>query len=160
MDKARLGYRQSTAAVVVNNQGKILLVQKIGWRDNEWSFPGGGTEEGETPEQTIIRELREELGTDKFAVKTKSNQIDQYEWPDKLIERKLKELDHTWRGQRVTLFLVGFLGEETDINFQKEEIQKIMWADPSTLARYFVFPNQLAKAERLLEEFKLNFFSQ
>ena len=55
---------QVLAAVIVN-EDKILCVQrgvhKFPYLANKWEFPGGKMETGETEEQTIIREIREEL---------------------------------------------------------------------------------------------------
>lgn len=155
IDRNSLAYRKSTAAVVVSNENKIILVQKMGWQDNEWDFPGGGVEENETDEQAMIRELNEELGTNKLKIIAKSSITDQYEWPDEVIERKLKEKGHTWRGQQRTQFLAKLTGTDADINFPKDELENIMWINPTELQKYFIFPNQFEKAEKLLKEFKL-----
>lgn len=46
-------------AIIFNSDNKILLAKRI---DNGvWETPGGGLEQGETPEQGIIREIKEEL---------------------------------------------------------------------------------------------------
>ena len=49
------------AAVIVQN-GSVLATQR-GYGDFEgwWEFPGGKVDEGETPEQAIVREIHEEL---------------------------------------------------------------------------------------------------
>lgn len=49
------------AAVIINNN-KILLTQRgYGEYKDKWEFPGGKIEENETKEETIIREIKEEL---------------------------------------------------------------------------------------------------
>lgn len=155
IDKSTLTYRKSTFAVVVDKNKKILLVQKKNYQDNEWQFPGGGVEDGETEEQTILRELKEELGTDKFVVLKKSRKDLQYDWPDVVIEKKLREKGKTYLGQKVVQFWVKFLGEPEEIIYQPEEIKKIIWVKPSESDKYFVFPNQLAETKKLFEEFDL-----
>ncbi|MCQ2161613.1 MAG: (deoxy)nucleoside triphosphate pyrophosphohydrolase [Bacteroidales bacterium] len=52
------------AALIVHN-GKIFATQRgygdwRGW----WEFPGGKKEPGETPEDALVREIREELATE------------------------------------------------------------------------------------------------
>ena len=49
------------AAIIINNN-KILLTQRVyGEYKDKWEFPGGKIEENETKEETIIREIKEEL---------------------------------------------------------------------------------------------------
>ena len=49
-------------AAIIHQNNKILATQR-GYGDYKgwWEFPGGKMEEGETEEQAIIREIREEL---------------------------------------------------------------------------------------------------
>ena len=51
-------------AAVIEKEGKILTAQrKMGSHlERKWEFPGGGVEEGETPEKALSRELFEEFG--------------------------------------------------------------------------------------------------
>ena len=50
------------AAAIIKQDGKILATQR-GYGDYEgyWEFPGGKLEPGETGEQAVVRELKEEM---------------------------------------------------------------------------------------------------
>ncbi len=52
-------------AAIIRNGDKILATQR-GYGDYKdgWEFPGGKIEEGETPQEALVREIREELEAD------------------------------------------------------------------------------------------------
>jgi 8-oxo-dGTP diphosphatase len=54
------------AAAVIEREGKILIGRrkKGSHLANRWEFPGGKLEPGETPEEALRRELREELSVE------------------------------------------------------------------------------------------------
>ena len=52
------------AAAVIIRDSRVFAVQRgYGEYKDWWEFPGGKVEAGETPDKTIVREIKEELGT-------------------------------------------------------------------------------------------------
>ena len=53
------------AAAIITAHGRIFATQRgYGEFKDGWEFPGGKIEAGETPEQALMREIREELDTE------------------------------------------------------------------------------------------------
>ncbi|MGB3831102.1 MAG: 8-oxo-dGTP diphosphatase MutT [Mesorhizobium sp.] len=57
------------ACALVDADGRVLLAQRPEGKQlaGLWEFPGGKVEPGETPEECLIRELREEIGVETKA---------------------------------------------------------------------------------------------
>src|ERR1022692_3803424 len=52
------------ACALIDADGRVLLAERPAGKAmaGVWEFPGGKVEQGERPEETLIRELKEELG--------------------------------------------------------------------------------------------------
>lgn len=53
--------------LIVNSKNEVLL----GYSHHEYQFPGGHVEEGESLEETVIREIKEETGIELESVESK-----------------------------------------------------------------------------------------
>lgn len=51
-------------SAIILRERKILLIHRIKNGEEYWVFPGGGMEDTETPEEGIVREVKEETGLD------------------------------------------------------------------------------------------------
>lgn len=58
--KPQENYRPGVGIVIRNRKGQLWVGKLLRW--TQWQFPQGGIEPGESPEQAMYRELREETG--------------------------------------------------------------------------------------------------
>ena len=84
----------TVVAAVIERNGKILCVQRgksaLPYISEKWEFPGGKIEANETEQETIVREIREELHMD-FVVGEKLMVVE-HRYPDFYLTM------HTYRG--------------------------------------------------------------
>lgn len=52
------------AAIIIDKEKVFATQRGYGEFKDGWEFPGGKTERGETPQQALIREIKEELDTE------------------------------------------------------------------------------------------------
>ncbi|OAB38314.1 NUDIX domain-containing protein [Paenibacillus glacialis] len=70
-------------AIIKDDRGRILLQKRSDYGD--WGLPGGGMEAGETIEETMIREVKEETGLEIKEYKLSSVYTGprmEYQYPD------------------------------------------------------------------------------
>lgn len=106
----------SVAALVTNEQGQILLVNSP-WRG--WEYPGGLIEPGETFQEALHREVREETGVEI--------EITGFVGICKNIERDIVNIDFTAR----------YIGGELQTSPESTEV---IWADPKEAIEKITFP--------------------
>jgi 8-oxo-dGTP pyrophosphatase MutT (NUDIX family) len=126
------------AGIVLIQDGKVALIERHRAGVDYFVFPGGGANEGETPEQAAIREAMEELGVD-IAIKQKVAEI---QYGPK--SRQLYFLAEQIGGE----FGTG-TGEEytdSDPNNPEEGIYIPIWMPIERLSEYQnIYPDSVAK---------------
>ncbi|KKT46121.1 MAG: Glycosyl transferase, WecB/TagA/CpsF family [Parcubacteria group bacterium GW2011_GWC2_44_17] len=106
---------------VTRSNLKVLLVERND-EPGHWQFPQGGIDKGETPRNAIMREMKEELGTDKLKIIKYVQDFHRYIWP------KVDKLRRGYRGQKQDLFILEFTGAEGDIHIDNREHSNYQWA--------------------------------
>lgn len=123
--------RTNVTAAIIRQGGKILICQRAekGNCSNLWEFPGGKQEAGETLEECLIRECKEELG---LTIKIKNVYA---KTSHKYGER---EMDFIF-------FNAGIIGGEIKMKVH----QDIKWVTAQELGGYTFCPADVEVAERL-----------
>ena len=100
---------------IIEHDGKILAGQRSPFLSFplKWEFPGGKQEENETDEQTLEREIMEELGVEILII-------------DKL---PVTIKDQGWR----EIILVPFVCNLKTENIALSEHEQIIWLEPDDL---------------------------
>ena len=145
------GYRRGVGIILLNDQGEVFVGQRIDVAEEAWQMPQGGIDEGETPRDAALRELREELGTSKVEIIAETNAWFRYDLPK---EFRNGTRHGPWRGQQQKWFLMRFLGQDSDINTATEqrEFTEWRWVSPDLLVEVIVpFKRQLYL--HILQEF-------
>ena len=96
--RAKKGYRENVAAVVLNSAGLILACERSDL-DGAWQFPQGGIDKGEAPGKALLRELQAEIGTSNVEILARLPHSLRYDFPPEIDDRP-------HRGQEQTYFLV------------------------------------------------------
>jgi 8-oxo-dGTP diphosphatase len=72
-------------AIITRNNEVLMVRQFVQRGDIVWNFPGGGIEEGETPEEACIREVKEETGFEVKIIKLLKHENDKYTFKTEII---------------------------------------------------------------------------
>jgi putative (di)nucleoside polyphosphate hydrolase len=143
-DVERIRYRQCVGIMLINGRGHVLVGRRADMPTAPaWQMPQGGIDWGETPREAAMRELEEEIGTDKAAVVAESRGWMTYDFPPELAGRVW---GGRFRGQRQKWFLMRFTGCDADIDLAAKhpEFDAFRWVDPEELPELIVaFKRQL-----------------
>ena len=67
-DPASLPYRRCVGLMLFNAEGRIFVARRIDMPSEAWQMPQGGIDKREDPRKAALRELKEEIGTDRAEI--------------------------------------------------------------------------------------------
>ena len=147
----QLPLRPNVCMLVFNQDNRLFLGERA-TEPGVWQFPQGGVDSGDTQEETVSKELYEELGApiDCFHIVSKLNAVHNYEFgniPDYAVGK--------WRGQAQTFWLVKFIGNDSQFNLTHhvQEFMSWRWCSVDEVRR-LAEPKRLPGYEPALREFE------
>lgn len=129
-------YRANVGAVLFNGAGRVLVARRTDTPNAEgpsggWQLPQGGVDPDEDLRRAVIRELSEEIGTDKAEIIAEHPEWLSYDFPAEYAARGMR-IAQKYRGQRQRWFALRFLGIDSDIRLDADphpEFDAWRWAE-------------------------------
>jgi len=124
MSTKKLPLRIGVGAIVLNKKNQVFVGKRKDNPVDKWQMPQGGVNEGEDLTSAMKRELNEETGIQNIKI---LNEIDgwfEYELPNYLLGKIWRG---KFRGQKQKWFIVKFLGNDEEINLEKDKPEFIEW---------------------------------
>ncbi len=111
-----LPYRQGIIAIIIDPDDKFLILNLSSYDKHQWNFLGGGQDSGETFEDTLWREINEEIGMNKdsFEMLNKSENKLSWDYPPEVLKVNIKKGKY-YKGQEKEPYLLRFTGDKKDI---------------------------------------------
>jgi len=127
-------YRPGVGIMLLNHDGLAFVGHRI-WMPPglaKWQMPQGGIDIGETPREAALRELREEIGTDRADILAETRGWLHHIVPDEIAAGMMRG---QYRGNRQKWFAIRFTGANADINLVTEhpEFDAWKWVSPERL---------------------------
>ncbi|GAB4263971.1 MAG: RNA pyrophosphohydrolase [Methylomicrobium sp.] len=123
------GYRPNVGIILCNDEGRVFWAKRSG--ANSWQFPQGGINEGEDPEQAMLRELWEETGltADQVQILGRTRYWLRYQLPERYMRKNSLPL---CIGQKQIWFILRLLTQDSAVRFDrvpKPEFDGWRWVD-------------------------------
>jgi putative (di)nucleoside polyphosphate hydrolase len=121
-DHADLPYRPNVGAVLFDQAGQVFVARRANFPNAEgpaggWQLPQGGIDPDEAPRDAVLRELAEEIGTDRAEIIGEHPDWLTYDLPPHLVG---VALGGRYRGQRQRWFALRFIGADRDIRLDAD----------------------------------------
>ena len=117
--------KQIVLGIMKNTQGKVLIISCVHPEKTSdgqvlsWAFPGGNVHTGETDEQALAREMKEETG---YEVR---------------VGEKISERDFPGLSAHLKYFKCDSIRVKTTVIEETHEIDRVKWVEPESIKKYF-----------------------
>ena len=119
-----LPYRPCVGVMLFNPEGLVFVGKRIDQTVEGWQMPQGGIDDGESPLEAALREMKEEIGTNNAKFLRELDEWLEYDLPAHLLGVALRG---RYRGQRQKWIAMRFLGEDSEIDIATPEPEFAHW---------------------------------
>jgi len=124
----KMFYRPNVAAIIVSSdypETKKVFIAERNDLDGVWQFPQGGIDEGESSEEALFRELKEEIGTKKVEIVAEYPDWIAYDFPPHIAAKMAP-----YAGQKQRYYLVRLKsGAVIDLDTKHPEFRAYRFVD-------------------------------